>query len=117
MNQFMYDYIERMKALNEIYVESLQDFIRINNQYREVFKGKENVNAVYKGYVDHFQRLNKRWMDSLWDPSLSVNKSEYDIPELIDELRTNYPLVSAILDKVPRFSQFLFMIDNRPKIE
>jgi hypothetical protein len=25
----------------------------------------------------------------------------YDIPELIDELRTNYPLVSAILDKVP----------------
>ena len=26
---------------------------------------------------------------------------EYDIPELIDELRTNYPLVSAILDKVP----------------
>ena len=26
---------------------------------------------------------------------------EYDITDLIDELRTNYPLVSAILDKVP----------------
>ena len=26
---------------------------------------------------------------------------EYDIPDLVDELRTNYPLVSAILDKVP----------------
>jgi hypothetical protein len=105
MNEFLYGYVERMKVLNELYVESLQDFIRINNQYREVFKGKENANSLYKEYVDHFQKLNKRWMDSLWDPSLSMNKSltdgEYDVPELIDELRTNYPLVSAILDKVP----------------
>jgi hypothetical protein len=31
----------------------------------------------------------------------SLTDGEYDIPELIDELRTNYPLVIAILDKVP----------------
>jgi hypothetical protein len=105
MNEFLYGYVERMKVLNELYVESLQDFIRINNQYREVFKGKENANTVFKEHIDRFQKLNKQWMDSLWDPSLSMNKSltdgEYDVPELIDELRTNYPLVSAILDKVP----------------
>jgi hypothetical protein len=105
MNELFYGYIERMKAINELYAESLQNFIRFNNRCRELFKGNENPNSLYKEYVDHFQKLSKRWMDSLWDPSLSVNKSltdsEYDIPELIDELRTNYPLVSAILDKVP----------------
>jgi hypothetical protein len=105
VNEFIYGYMERMKVLNELYVESLQDFIRINNRYKEVFRGKENANTVFREHVDRFQKLNKQWMDSLWDPSLPVNKSitdgEYDIPELIDELRTNYPLVSAILDKVP----------------
>jgi hypothetical protein len=105
MNELFYGYIERMKAINELYAESLQNFIKFNNQCRELFKGNENPNTLYKEYVDHFQKLNKRWIDSLWDPPLSVNRSltdgEYDIPELIDELRTNYPLVSAILDKVP----------------
>jgi hypothetical protein len=107
MNEFLYGYIEKMKVLNDLYVESIQNFIRINNQYRELLKGNENANTMYKDYVDNLQKLNKQWMDSLWDPSLSVNNSltdedgEYDIPELIDELRTNYPLVSAILDKVP----------------
>jgi hypothetical protein len=101
-------YIERMKALNELYVQSLQNFIKINEQYRELFKGNENANTLYKAYVDNFQKLNKQWADSLWAPSLSVNRKltdgdddSYDIPELIDELGTNYPLVSAILDKVP----------------
>jgi hypothetical protein len=99
--------MEKMKVLNELYTESVQNFIKTNSQYRELFKGNENANTIYKDYVDNLQKLNKQWMDSLWDPSLSVNKSltddddEYDIPELIDELRTNYPLVSAILDKVP----------------
>jgi hypothetical protein len=107
MNEFLYGYMERMKVLNELYTESVQNFIKTNSQYRELFKGNENANTIYKDYVDNLQKLNKQWMDSLWDPSLSVNKSltdgddEYDIPELIDELRTNYPLVSAILDKVP----------------
>lgn len=107
MNEFLYGYMEKMKVLNELYTESVQNFIKTNSQYRELFKGNENANTIYKDYVDNLQKLNKQWMDSLWDPSLSVNKSltddddEYDIPELIDELRTNYPLVSAILDKVP----------------
>ena len=105
MNEFFYDYVERMKVLNEQYVESIQNFIRVNSQYRELFKGNENPNTLYNEYLGHFQKFNKQWIDSLWDPSLLVNKSltedEYDIPELIDELRTNYPLVSAILDKVP----------------
>ena len=84
-----------MKAINELYAESLQNFIRFNNQGRELFKGNENPHSLYKEYADRFQKLNKQWMDSLWDPSLSVNKTvtdddgEYDIPELIDELRTN----------------------------
>jgi hypothetical protein len=105
MNEFLNDYVERMKVLNELYVESVQNFIRINNQYRELLKGNENANTLYKEYIDHFQKLSKLWADSLWNPSLLMNRSptddEYDIPELIDELRTNYPLVSAILDKVP----------------
>ena len=105
MNEFFYDYVERMKAFNELYVESLQNIIRINNQYRELFKGNENPNTLYKEYLGNFQKLNKQWVDSLWDPSLLVNKrlteDKYDIPELMDELSTNYPLVSAILDKVP----------------
>jgi hypothetical protein len=103
MNELFYGYIERMKALNELYAESLRNFIRFNNQCRELFKG--NTNTLYKEYVEHFQKLNKQWAESLWNPSLLMNRSstdgEYDIPELIDELRTNYPLVSAILDKVP----------------
>jgi hypothetical protein len=105
MNEFFYDYVERMKNLNEQYVESLQNFIRFNSQDGELFKGNENPNTLYNEYLGHFQKFNKQWINSLWDPSLLVNKSlteeEYDIPELIDELRTNYPLVSAILDKVP----------------
>jgi hypothetical protein len=50
-------YIERMKALNELYVQSLQNFIKINEQYRELFKGNENANTLYKAYVDNFQKL------------------------------------------------------------
>jgi hypothetical protein len=71
MNEFFYGYIERMKMLNEIYVESLQNFIRINNQYRELFKANENANTLYKEYVDHFQKLNKHWVESLWGPLLA----------------------------------------------
>jgi hypothetical protein len=93
MNELFYGYIERMKALNELYAESLRNFIRFNNQCRELFKG--NTNTLYKEYVEHFQKLNKQWAESLWNPSLLMNRSstdgEYDIPELIDELRTNYP--------------------------
>jgi hypothetical protein len=106
MNEFLNGYVERMKVLNELNVESAQNFIRINEQCRELLKGNENANTIYKEYIDHFQKLNQQWADSLWNPSLLMNRSstdddEYDIPELIDELRTNYPLVSAILDKVP----------------
>ena len=105
INEFFYGYMERVKMLNELYIESVQNFVRINNQYGELLKGNENANSLYKEYVDQCQKLNKQWADSLWASSLSVNKNiadgEYDIPELIDELRTNYPLVSAILDKVP----------------
>ena len=105
MNEFLNEYVERMKVLNELSVESLKNFIRINNHFRELLKGDENADTLYKEYIDHFQKLNKQWADSLWNPSLLMNRSptddEYDIPELMDELRTNYPLVSAILDKVP----------------
>ena len=105
MNEFLNEYVERMKVLNELSVESLKNFIRINNHFRELLKGDENADTLYKEYIDHFQKLNKQWADSLWNPSLLMNRSptddEYDISDLMDELRTNYPLVSAILDKVP----------------
>jgi hypothetical protein len=61
--------------------------------------GNENANSAYKEYVNQFQKLNKQWADCFWNPSLLMKRSstddEFDIPELIDELRTNYPLVSA----------------------
>jgi hypothetical protein len=61
--------------------------------------GNENANSVYNEYVNQFQKLNKQWADSLRNPSLLMKRSssddEFDFPELIDELRTNYPLVSA----------------------
>ena len=35
MYQFFYGYGERMKAFNELFVEALQNLIKINEQYKE----------------------------------------------------------------------------------
>ena len=71
MNEVLYGYIERMKALNELFIEALQNLIRINEQYRELFKANENVNTIYKEYIDHFQKLSQQWIQYLWSPLLT----------------------------------------------
>jgi hypothetical protein len=38
MNEFFYGYGGRWKAINELFVEALQNFIKINEQYRKLFK-------------------------------------------------------------------------------
>ena len=57
-----------MKAVNELFVETLQNLIKINVQYREFFKANENVDALN---VVNFQKLNKQWIEFLWDPFLA----------------------------------------------
>jgi hypothetical protein len=71
MNEFFYGYGERMKAINELFVEALQNLIKINEQYRELFKANENVHALNVAYIELFQKLNKQWIESLWGPSLA----------------------------------------------
>jgi hypothetical protein len=71
MNEFFYGYGERMKAINELFVEALQNLIKINEQYRELFKANENVHALNVAYIELFQKLNKQWVESLWGPSLA----------------------------------------------
>lgn len=46
-------------------------FIKINEQYRELFKAGENVHALIVAYIGLFQKLNKQWIEFLWGPSLA----------------------------------------------
>ena len=71
MNEFFYGYGERWIAINELFVEASQNFIKINEKYRELFKANENVYAPYLAYIELFQKLNKQWIESLWGPSLT----------------------------------------------
>jgi hypothetical protein len=68
MNEFFYG---RWKAVNEFFVEASQNFIKINEQYRELFKAGENVHALIVVYLELFQKLNKQWIEFLWGPSLA----------------------------------------------
>ena len=71
MNEFFYGYGERMKAINQLFVEALQNIIKINEQYRELFKANENVHALNVAYTELYQKLNKQCMEFLWGPSLA----------------------------------------------
>ena len=71
MYEFFYGYGERMKAFNELFVDALQNMIKINEQYKESFKTNENVLALNVAYIELFQKLNKQWIESLWGPSLA----------------------------------------------
>ena len=42
------------------YVEASQNFIKINEKYRELFKASENVHALIVAYIELFQKLNKQ---------------------------------------------------------
>jgi hypothetical protein len=51
MNEFFYGYSEKLYAINELFVEAVQNFVRNNEQYRELFKVNEIANALYKEYI------------------------------------------------------------------
>ena len=65
MNEFFYGYGERWKAINGLFVEASQNFIKINEKYRELFKASENVHALIVAYIELFQKLNKQWIEFL----------------------------------------------------
>lgn len=71
INEFFYGYGERMKAINELFVEALQNLFKINEQYRELFKANENMHALNVAYIELFQKLNKQWIEFLWGHSLA----------------------------------------------
>jgi hypothetical protein len=71
MDEFFYGYGERMKIFNKLFVDSSQNLIKINEQYKESFKANENVLALNVAYIELFQKLNKQWMEFLWGPSLA----------------------------------------------
>lgn len=71
MYEIFYGYGKRMKAVNELFVETLQNLIKINMQYREFFKGNENVDALNVMNKELFQKLNKQWIEFLWVPFLA----------------------------------------------
>jgi hypothetical protein len=60
-----------MKAVNELFFETLQNLIKINEQYREFFKANENVDALNVVNIELFQKLNKQWIEFLWGPFLA----------------------------------------------
>ena len=64
-------YGERLNAFNELFVQASQNLIRINEQYRELLKANESANVLYKEYIDHFQKLNRQWIQYLWSPFLT----------------------------------------------
>jgi hypothetical protein len=45
----------RLKAIYVLFIEASQNFIRIDEQYRELFNADERTNALYKEYIDYFK--------------------------------------------------------------
>jgi len=41
-----------MKAFNELFVDALQNLIKINEQYKESFKANENLRALNMAYIE-----------------------------------------------------------------
>ena len=52
MNEFFNGYIERMKAIKELFVEMVQNIIKNNEQNRELIKTSENVHAPRIAYIE-----------------------------------------------------------------
>ena len=55
MNELFYGYGERMKAINKLFVEASQNIIKIDKQYRELFKANKNVHALNVAYIEFFR--------------------------------------------------------------
>ena len=71
MNEFYNDYVNKMKKLNELFEEASRNISRMNDLYRDLVKVNENMYNLYTQYLDHFQKLNQHWMESLWSPFLA----------------------------------------------
>jgi hypothetical protein len=69
MNELLYGYAERLKAINELMVEMVQNFIKFNEQYRELIKTSENAHALHIAYIELLQKFNKQWLEFLWGPA------------------------------------------------
>jgi hypothetical protein len=71
MSEYFYGYGERLKAIYALFIEASQNFVKIDEQYRELFKASESTNALYKEYIDYFQKLNQQWIQYSWSPFLT----------------------------------------------
>jgi hypothetical protein len=71
MNEFYNDYVNKMKMLNELFDEASRNISRMNELYRDLVKVNENMYNLHRQYLDHFQKLNQQWVESLWGPFLA----------------------------------------------
>lgn len=71
MNEFYNDYVNKMKKLNELFEETSRNISRMNDLYRDLVKVNESMYNLYTQSLDHFQKLNQHWMESLWSPFLA----------------------------------------------
>ena len=68
MNELFIDYMGRMKALNESFVEASH---KMNEESGELVKTNGNVPSLYIAYMEFFQKLSKQWIEVIWGPFLS----------------------------------------------
>jgi hypothetical protein len=76
MNEFYNDYVNKMKKINELFEETSRNISRMNDLYRDLVKVNENMYNLYTQYLDHFQKLNQHWMESLWGPFLAKAQAQ-----------------------------------------
>lgn len=76
MNEFYNDYVSKMKKFNELFEEASRNISRMNDLYRDLVKVNESMYNLYTQYINHFQKLNQQWMESLWGPYLAKVKMQ-----------------------------------------
>ena len=57
LNEFFFGHAERMKAINESYVEAFQNLMKVDEQYGDLFKSNENVHALNVAYIVVFSEI------------------------------------------------------------
>jgi hypothetical protein len=68
MNEYYVGYLERMKALN-------QSFVQTSNKVNEESgKSGESVSSYYISYLEAWQKMAQQWMNAFWDPYLRGTK-------------------------------------------
>jgi hypothetical protein len=79
MNEFYSDYVNKMKMLNELFEQASRNISKMNELYRDLVKVNENMYNLYKEYLEHFQKLNQQWVESLWGPFLAKVQAQEKI--------------------------------------